>query len=83
MIINLKSYFNIIGCMLILIILNNCAGASTSLLGPAITASKSGNIYHAGLSYTSSKIIKEELGSSPAEYIKTILKKDSRKNRLK
>ena len=47
--------------MFILIMLSNCVGSSASLLGPAITAVKTGNVYHAGLSYTSNNIIKKKL----------------------
>jgi len=63
--------------MFILIMLSNCVGSSASLLGPAITAVKTGNVYHAGLSYTSNNIIKKKIGTTPGEYIVSFLNQDS------
>ena len=39
--------------------LNNCTPASTALLGPSITAARTGSIYQAGLSYGSSYALKK------------------------
>ncbi len=41
------------------IIINNCTPASTALLGPSITAARTGSIYQAGISYGSGHIIKK------------------------
>ena len=68
--------------MLVLIILNNCVATSASLLGPAITVVKTGNVYQAGLSYTSSNIIKKQFGLTPEEYVKNVLNYDSHKDGL-
>ena len=63
--------------MFALMMLSNCAGTSASLLGPLITATKTGNVFQAGLSYTSNGIIKNQLGSTPGEYVINLLKQDS------
>ena len=73
----LKNFFYTLGCMFALTILNNCVATSTSLLGPIITAAKTGNVYQAGLSYTSNNIIKNQLGSTPSEYVINLIKQDS------
>ena len=61
---------------LLLIILNGCATSSVSLLGPALTGFKSGSIYQTGISYTSSNIIKNQLGAHPTEIITKLLIKE-------
>jgi hypothetical protein len=58
---------------LLLITMNNCATSTASLLGPALTGIKSGNVYHSGISYTSSKIIKNQLGKNPTEFVTSFL----------
>ena len=63
--------------MFALIMLNNCVGTSASLLGPVITAAKTGNVYQAGLSYTSNNIIKNQFGNTPSEYVINLIKQDS------
>ena len=63
--------------MFALMMLSNCVGTSASFLGPVITAAKTGNVYQAGLSYTSNSIIKNQLGSTPGEYIVNLIKQDS------
>ena len=63
--------------MFSLMILSNCVGTSASLLGPVITATKTGNVYQAGLSYASNNIIKNQLGSTPGEYVINLIKQDS------
>ena len=73
----LKKNFYTINCMFVLMMLSNCVGTSASLLGPVITATKTGNVYQAGLSYASNNIIKNQLGSTPAEYVINLIKQDS------
>ena len=73
----LKKNFYTINCMFVLMMLSNCVGTSASLLGPIITATKTGNVYQAGLSYASNGIIKNQLGSTPGEYVINLIKQDS------
>ena len=54
--------------LLSLIYLTGCI-QSAGLIGPAITVATTGNIYQAGLSYSSNKIIKKETGKSTSEHI--------------
>ena len=78
----------IIGISL-LCFLNGCA-QSTALLGPAYTLVNTGNIYQAGFSYGSGKIIKEMTGKTPTENIKSfidnknsvIIKKEENKSKF-
>ena len=42
-----------------LLILNNCASPTTALLGPSITGVRTGSIYQAGFSYSSSKVLEK------------------------
>tara|TARA_B100000780_G_scaffold159764_1_gene111647 strand:+ start:279 stop:662 length:384 start_codon:yes stop_codon:yes gene_type:complete len=73
----LKKIFYTISCMFALIMLNNCVGTSASLLGPVITATKTGNIYQAGLSYASNNVIKKQFGNTPSEYVISFINQDS------
>jgi hypothetical protein len=73
----LKKFFYTLSCMFALTILSNCVTTSASFLGPVITAAKTGNVYQAGLSYTSNNIIKNQLGSYPSEYVINLIKQDS------
>ena len=73
----LKKIFYTLSCMFALTILSNCVTTSASLLGPVITAAKTGNIYQAGLSYTSNNVIKNQLGSTPGEYVINLISQDS------
>ena len=66
----LKKKFLVISNISFLLLLNNCVQSSTAFLGPIITAGKTGNIYHAGLSYTSSNLIEKQLGKNPTIYVK-------------
>ena len=52
--------------------LNGCI-ESTALLGPAITAGTSGNIYQASLSYGTNKILIETTGKSPIEHVAELM----------
>mgnify|MGYP006134815645 CR=1 FL=1 len=52
--------------------LNGCA-QNIVILGPAYTLTTTGNIYHAGLTYGSNKIITKTTGKSTTENLKEIL----------
>ena len=52
--------------------LNGCV-QSTALLGPMYTLGSTGNIFHAGLSYGSSKVVTNITGKTPNENIKHLL----------
>ena len=43
--------------ILLLLILTNCASPGTAFLGPVITGAKTGSIYQASISYSSSKVM--------------------------
>ena len=73
----LKKIFYTLSCMFTLIILSNCVATSASLIGPVITAAKTGNVYQAGFSYASNNIIKNQLGSTPSEYVVNLINQDS------
>lgn len=64
-----------------LITLNSCVQSTTSLFGPAVTAAKTGNVYNAGITYTSNNIIKEQLGKTPSEYVTDLILKDIAKDK--
>ena len=49
---------------------------NTALLGPAVTAASTGNLYQAGLSYGSSKVITKITGKTTTENIKIFLNKN-------
>ena len=53
-------------------LLNGCV-QSTALLGPVYTLGSTGNIYQAGLSYSSNHAISSLTGKSTGENIKNIL----------
>tara|TARA_B110000211_G_scaffold226520_1_gene280169 strand:+ start:84 stop:392 length:309 start_codon:yes stop_codon:yes gene_type:complete len=55
--------------------LNGCI-QNTAFLGPAITVVSTGNVYQAGLSYGSSKVITKISGKTPVENIKSLLEKN-------
>ena len=55
-----------------LIFLNGCV-QSAALLGPAYTLVSTGNVYQAGFSYGSSKVIKKMTDKTPTENIKSLL----------
>ena len=50
---------------------------NTAFLGPTITIASTGNIYQAGLSYGSSKVIKDVTGKTPTENVKSFFRKDN------
>ena len=54
---------------------------NTAFLGPAVTVASTGNVYQAGLSYGSSKVIKKMSGKTPTENVKSFL--DNNNNTVK
>ena len=54
---------------------------NTALLGPGLTIASTGNVYQAGLSYGSSKVIKKMSGKTPTENVKSFL--DNNNNTVK
>ena len=62
----------IITGLFLLFFLNSCV-QSTALLGPAYTLTTTGNIYQAGLSYSSNQAVKKITGKSPTENIKSLV----------
>ena len=55
------------------ILLTGCYQSSASLLGPAITAVTSGNIYQVGLSYGTNIVVQETTGKTPSEHVLKII----------
>lgn len=70
---NLKK---IIFLILGLFFLNSCI-EPTALLGPAFTVGTSGNVYQAGLSYSSSQLVKTATGKTTFEHMSEFI--DSKK----
>ena len=62
----------VIAGLFLLFFLNGCV-QSTALLGPAYTLASTGNIYHAGLSYSSNQAIENITGKTPTENIKSLV----------
>ena len=65
----------------LLLLLNGCL-QNTVFLGPAVTAASTGNIYHAGLSYSSNIAITRITGKTPMDNIKKALKRDVKENNI-
>ena len=61
----------IITGLFLLFFLNGCV-QTAALLGPAYTLTSTGNIYQAGLSYSSNQAVKKITGKSPTENIKDL-----------
>ena len=55
-----------------LIFLNGCM-QSSAMMGPAITIATTGNIYQAGLSYTTNQIIVKETGKTTLKHLDNFL----------
>ena len=51
-----------------LTILNGCV-ETTAFLGPAISVGTTGNVYQAGLSYSTNRIIHSTTGKTPIEHV--------------
>jgi hypothetical protein len=62
----------IITGLFLLLFLNGCV-QGTALLGPAYTLTSTGNIYQAGLTYSSNKAISKITGKTVAENIKSFV----------
>tara|TARA_B110001452_G_C15149648_1_gene400126 strand:- start:188 stop:409 length:222 start_codon:yes stop_codon:yes gene_type:complete len=64
--------------MTLLLFFSGCM-QGTAFLGPAVTGASTGNAYQAGLSFGSSRVVKEMTGKSTIENIISILdtKEDS------
>ena len=60
-------------------ILSGCA-APTAMLGPAYTLTSTVNVFQAGFSYSSSKLIKNYTGKTPIENFKEITGSSKNKN---
>ena len=56
--------------LLLLVFLNSCM-QSSAFLGPAITVVATNNVYQAGLSYGTNRIIKKETGKDAIEHLST------------
>ena len=76
-VINKKTIFGLI----VVIFLGACS-APTAMLGPAYTFTSTGNIYQAGLSYSSNVLIEQYTGKTPIENLKELssIKEDETKN---
>ena len=62
----------IIAGLFLLLFLNGCV-QTAALLGPAYTLTSTGNIYQAGLSYSSNQAVKKITGKSPTENIQSLV----------
>ena len=65
--------------LFLLFFLNGCV-QSTALLGPVYTLAASGNIYQAGLTYSSNQAVKKITGKSPTENIQSLVENKQKKN---
>ena len=72
----------VISSIFVIFFLTGCL-QNTVLLGPAVTIASTGSVYHAGLSYGSSKAITKVTGKTPLENIKNLLDKDEDKEKEK
>ena len=66
--------------LFLLFFLNGCV-QNTALLGPVYTLAASGNIYQAGLTYSSNQAVKKITGKSPTENIQNLV--DNKKKKIK
>ena len=68
---------------LIFLVTTGACTSPTALLGPAYTLTSSGNIYHAGFSYSSNELITKYTGKTPIENLKEITtKQQEEKNNI-
>jgi len=65
--------------LFLLFFLNGCV-QNTALLGPVYTLAASGNIYQAGLTYSSNQAVKKITGKSPTENIQSLVENKQKKN---
>tara|TARA_B100000780_G_C20915615_1_gene364624 strand:- start:350 stop:643 length:294 start_codon:yes stop_codon:yes gene_type:complete len=59
--------------LILLIFFNGCI-QNSAFIAPVYTMAKSGNVYHAGLSYGSNQVVNKVTGRSTTENIKKIFK---------
>ena len=70
-------------CGLVLLVSTGACTAPTAMLGPAYSLTSTGNVYHAGLSYSSNELITKYTGKSPIENLKEIsVKEQQEKNNI-
>jgi outer membrane lipoprotein-sorting protein len=67
--------------ILILTTLNGCV-QSSAFLGPAVTGASTGNVYQAGLSYSTNLVVKEITGKTPIENFQELLTQKKDDNRI-
>jgi hypothetical protein len=67
--------------LFILITLNGCV-QSTAFLGPAVTGASTGNIYQAGLSYSTNLIVEEFTGKTSIENFQELLVPKKNDNKI-
>ena len=75
-------FIKLLFLFLTLVSLNGCI-QSTALLGPAITAATTGNIYHASLQYGANTAIKQETGKDAFAHLKNIVEKEQENKKFK
>ena len=66
--------------LLLLVFLNSCM-QSSAFVGPAITIATTNNVYQAGLSYGTNKIIKKETGKDAIEHLSTKIESTNRRDK--
>ena len=71
----------IFGTLLLFLLLNACL-QNTVLLGPAVTVANTGNIYQAGVSYSSNLAIKSITGKTPIENVQKMLQQKENENKI-
>jgi hypothetical protein len=67
--------------LLLFLFLNACL-QNTALLGPAVTVASTGNMYQAGVSYSSSLVIKSITGKTPIENVQKMLQQKENENKI-
>jgi hypothetical protein len=55
--------------LIIVLFLNGCIQSSASILGPVYAVTKTGNVYHAGISFSVNQTVKLATGKSPGNHI--------------
>ena len=71
---------NIFICFFFTWFLNGCA-QNIAILGPIYTYTTTGNIYEAGITYSSNKAVKKITGKTTTENVKSFI--DSKKPKVK
>ncbi len=66
----------------LLILLNGCY-QSTTMVGPVLSFTSSGNLYQAGLSFSANKAIEKETGLPATGHINEFVKKKHKEKRIK